>query len=400
MTQFLKHLFVTQDFGPDRGGMARRHVEVCRRFSDESNSMSVSTVQLDYSAEFDAAENYRIDRQPFYFREANRFTNQVRWARWLTNFAESSADVIHLGNIRPVGYAVGWAHARLRLPYMLYVNGGDLLREQRKTARSAIKRRTARRIIGEAAGIVATSRWVADLTHVVLDEIGVETPPPVAVLDLGTDPTVFSPGRDAGILRAKWNVADAPLLLTVARLVPHKGQDTVIRALAALSQDVPSLHYVLVGEGHDELRLRALAAELAVEDRVIFAGALPEDELPEAYATANVYVGASRLDNTVNVEGFGISFLEASASGLPVVAGDSGGVRSAVRDGVTGMVVGPESVAEIAAAVLSFLRDPVRAELFGSAGRVAVETHFNWDRVAADTREFTLSVVRGPRASR
>ena len=389
----LNHLFVTQDFGPDRGGMARRHVELCRRFGDAANSMAVSTVRLDGAADFDAAEKYHIYRQPFHFREANRFANQVRWARWLMKSGKGSADVFHLGNIRPVGYAVWWAHSRLRVPYMLYVNGGDLLREQRKTARGGMKRRTARRIIGEATGIVATSSWVADLTRDVLDQIEVKTPPPVAALDLGTDPAVFSPSRDKGLLRVKWKVGESPLLLTVARLVPHKGQDNVIRSLALLSEELPELRYVLVGEGHDETRLRALAAELGVSERVIFAGALSDDELPEAYATSNIYVGASRLDNTVNVEGFGISFLEASASGLPVVAGDSGGVRSAVRDGLTGIVVPPEDVRKISSAIRDLLRDPARAESFGSAGRLAVETHFNWDRVAADTREFTLSVV-------
>jgi phosphatidyl-myo-inositol dimannoside synthase len=389
----LNHLFVTQDYGPDRGGMARRHVELCRRFADDSNSMTVSTVRLDGAEQFDAAENYRIYRQPFHFREANRFANQVKWARWLTKFGKDSIDVIHLGNIRPVGYAVSWAHARLRVPYMLYVNGGDLLREQRKASEKGMKRRTARRIIGEAAGIVATSKWVADLTRDVLDQIEVKTPPPIAALDLGTDPEIFSAGRDMGALRAKWKVGDAPLLLTVARLVPHKGQDTVIRALASLSKELPELRYVLVGEGHDESRLRALASDLGVAERVIFAGALSDEDLPEAYATSNTYVGASRLDNTVNVEGFGISFLEASASGLPVVAGDSGGVRSAVRDGVTGVVVQPQNVDEFASAIRGFLRDPQRAESFGAAGRLAVETHFNWDRVARDTREFTLSVL-------
>jgi Glycosyltransferase len=360
--------------------------------------MSVSTVQLDGAEDFDSGEAYPIHRQPFHFREANRFANQVKWGRWLTKFGKDSIDVIHLGNIRPVGYAVSWAHARLRVPYMLYVNGGDLLREQRKTADSGMKRRGARRIMGNAAGIVATSKWVADLARDVLDQIEVKTQPPIAALDLGTDPNIFSPDRDEGLLRARWNVGDAPLLLTVARLVPHKGQDTVIRAVASLSKEIPELRYALVGEGHDESRLRMLAQELGVSDRIIFAGALPDEDLPDAYATSNVYVGASRLDSTVNVEGFGISFLEASASGVPVVAGDSGGVRSAVRDGVTGLVVPPEGVEQISSAIRGFLFDSQRARNFGDAGRAAVETHFNWDRVAADTRDFTLSAVSAKEA--
>ena len=157
----LKHMFVTQDYGPDRGGMARRHVELGRRFSDAENSMSVSTVRLDGDEAFDKNEPYPIYRQPFHFREGNRFANQVKWARWLTKFCRGEVDVIHCGNIRPVGYAVSWAHSRLNVPYIVYVNGGDLLREQLKTAKSRVKRASARRILGQAAGIAATSQWVA-----------------------------------------------------------------------------------------------------------------------------------------------------------------------------------------------------------------------------------------------
>src|SRR2546427_375930 len=169
-----------------------------------------------------------------------------------------------------------------------------------------------------------------------MDEGRIGQPPPVAALDLGTDPVHFNPSRDTGALRRRWGVGDGPLILTVARLVPHKGQDMGIRALATLSRDFPNLRYIMVGEGHDELRLRSIARELGVTDKVGFVGAMRDDELPEAYATSTIYLGASRVDKEINVEGFGISFLEAGASSIPSAPGDSGGVRSAVRDGGTG----------------------------------------------------------------
>jgi glycosyltransferase involved in cell wall biosynthesis len=181
----------------------------------------------------------------------------------------------------------------LQIPYIVYVNGGDLLREKQKASRSALKRATARRILGGASGIAATSEWVAELTREVMHQVGVNETPPIAALDLGTDPDTFTPQRDTGAMRRKWDVGDAPILLTVARLVPHKGQDTIIHALAVLSDEFPDLRYVLVGEGHDEARLLALAVDLRVADRVVFAGALTDAELPEAYATSTVYVGPS-----------------------------------------------------------------------------------------------------------
>lgn len=391
----MNHLFVTQDYAPDLGGMARRHVELCRRFADgEENTMSVSTVDAAGAAEFDAQESYRIYRQPFAFDKANRFSSQLRWAQWLASPRAPRYDVLHCGNIRPVGYAVRMTNRRFGTPYLVYVNGGDLLRERVKAARSTLKRVTARSILAKASGIVATSKWVAQLASDVMNEVGIESPPPVAALDLGTDPVRFHPSRDTGALRRRWGVPpDAPIIITVARLVPHKGQDMGIHALSMLRRDFPKMRYILVGDGHDEARLRSIASDLGVEDRVGFVGPMRDDELPEAYATSTIYLGASRVDKEINVEGFGISFLEAGACGVPSVAGDSGGVRSAVRDGETGILVPPTDIEAITGAIRALLLNPERRAAMGRAARLAVETHYNWDRVARDTREFTLKVV-------
>ena len=392
----MNHVFVTQDYAPDLGGMARLHVELCRRFGDgDETTMSVSTVASRSSAAFDDHERYNIYRQSFPFERANRFSNQIRWARWLTSNHSPNFDVLHCGNIRPVGYGVGWASRKLGIPYLVYVYGGDLLRERMKARQSPLKRQASRWIMGNAAGIVAISKWSAQLASDVMNEVGVEKPPPVGAFDLGTDPAHFSPSHDTGALRRRWGVGDAPLMLTVARLVPHKGQDMGIRALSTLARDFPDLRYIIVGEGHDEQRLRALAKELGVHDRVGFVGAMRDDELPEAYATSTIYLGASRVDKEINAEGFGIAFVEAGASGVPSVAGDSGGVRSAVRDGETGVVVQPTDPDAIADAIRSLLLNPDRRKQMGRAARHAVETHYNWDRVARDTREFTYQVVAG-----
>ncbi len=390
MTEPLSNVFVTQNFPPVGGGMSRRHAELVRRYGEP---MDVSTVACDDSAALDALEAYRIDRQEFPFASAKLFANEIRWGRWLARRCTSGVDVIHCGEIRPVGYAVWWAHKRTAVPYVIYVNGGDLLRERRKTAAHWSKRISAYRLLSDTAGIVANSEWSASLTRDIMNEIGIVSPPPVAAIDLGTDPVRFSPSRETGKLRAKLELGDVPIMLSVARLVPHKGQDIAIEALGVLQSEFPTLHYVIVGTGDDEPRLRALAETLRVADRVHFAGQLNDEDLADAYATSTVYVGLSRLDNEINVEGFGISFVEAGASGIPVVGGDSGGVRAAVRDGETGFVVDPTDIGAATAAIGSILRDPSLRSRLGSAGRVAVESHYNWDRVAAETREFVRECV-------
>lgn len=393
----MRHLLVTQDYLPDLGGIARRHLELVRRYPEP---MSVSTVAAPAAVSYtpadiarcDAAEEYLIERQSFSFAHAKWFLSEMRWARWLVHRCRDRVDVMHCGNIRPVGYAVWWAHKRVRIPYVVYVNGGDLLREQRCIRASWLRRRTARLILGDAAGIVATSAWCAELARNLLAELGVDHPPPVAAIDLGTDPQLFHPARDTGALRQRWGIRRAPIMLTVARLVPHKGQDTGIRVLARLRHEFPTLRYILVGDGVDEPRLRNLAAELDVMGLVGFAGSMRDDELPEAYATATVYFGASRRDG-VDVEGFGLSFVEAAASGLPVVAGDAGGVRSTVRHEETGFVVNPLDVDALTDAVALLLRDEERRNAMSIAGRAAVETHYNWQRVADETARFVEECV-------
>jgi len=373
--------------------MARRHVELCRRFGDATVTMDVSTVKADGAKEFDAGEPNRINRQPFYFSQAKLFTNQLRWTKWLLASGQSDVRVIHCGNVRPVGYAVILANLFRRTPFLLYVNGSDLLREQRALS-NARKRFAAKKIFGAASGIVATSAWVGRLAEELVRDLDIRNPPPIGEFDLGTDPIFFHPDRDSGALRARWGIGTDPLLVTVARVVPHKGQDVTLRAMAALTEEFPTLRYAIVGTGPDEGRLRALAAELKIADRTIFTGAVTDDEIAEAYATSTIYMGLSRVESVIFAEGFGISFLEAAASGVPSIAGDSGGVRSAVRDGISGIIVPPTDVRSVTDAIRDLLRNPEKRAAMGSNARRLVETYYNWDRVARDTRVFTEQVVK------
>lgn len=364
-----RHVFVTQDYGPDLGGIARVHVELCRRLAHDGGVV-VSTVAHAHAAVFDAAEGYRIARMPFGLAAAKRAANQIHWARALPR-----TGILHCGNIRPAGYPVWYTHRRAKLPYVVYVYGMDLLKERRKIAANPLKRWTLRRMLGDARGIIAISWWSAELAREVMREAGIRRLPPIAAIDLGTDPTFFRPDR---------GIRCPGRLLTVARLVPHKGQDVAIRALALLPPDV---RYVIVGTGNDRARLEAIAREAGVAQRVTFAGALSDDEIAKAYAEADVYVGLSREEG-VQAEGFGISFVEAAASGVPSVAGFSGGVRSAVRDGMTGLLVPPTDPIAAAAAIRRLLDDRTLRDTMGREARNVVESHYNWDRVARATMEF------------
>lgn len=388
----MRHLFVTVDYPPDLGGMARRHVELCRRLANEG--VIVSTVAAANAQRFDQEEPYRITREPFTFQGAKTATNRWRWARSIARRA-GDIDVIHCGNIRPCGYPLMLARrgAARGAPFLIYVNGSDLLQEREKITASTMKRWFVRRLLGQCAGIVANSAWTAETAWTLCETLGIDAADRIAAIDLGTDPAQFRPENDRGALRESLGWKGLYVALTVARLVPHKGQDIALRAMAAVLREHPTLRYLVVGDGPNEAALRRLASDLGIADRVAFAGAMSDEDVAEAYATSDVYIGLSRQDGKA-IEGFGISFIEASASGIPVIAGDSGGVRSAVRDGETGIVVSPNDCDAVASALRQLLASPERRKALGRAGRRAVETHYNWDRVARETTAFAERVVQ------
>ena len=174
--------------------------------------------------------------------------------------------------------------------------------------------------------------------------------------------------------------------MTVARLVEYKGIDTAIRVLALLAADHPGLQYAVIGRGPDAARLRALSAELGVSDRVHLLTDVEDTELVAGYSIGDIYVGLTR-ETPTDVEGFGISFVEAAACGLPVIATRSGGIPDAVSDGETGVLLEPGDPAGAAAAIDQLLKRPDVARRMGHAGRDVVERHLNWDRVVRDMRE-------------
>src|SRR5262249_32016510 len=137
---------------------------------------------------------------------------------------------------------------------------------------------------------------------------------------------------------------------TVGRLQRRKGHDLTIETLAALKPALPHLRYVIVGEGEERARLEALVAHHGLSDRVTFAGAVAAEELPSYYAAADIFVHPNRVD-AGDVEGFGIVFLEAAATGLPTIGGNSGGVPEAIEGDVTGLLVDGTDVNELAIAV-------------------------------------------------
>ena len=388
-------MLLAQDFPPMGGGIARLHGELARRFP--KGELIVSTPSDPDAAEVDAGLPATIGRLPIGVRRTKTLPGVLFWSRRAASLArQHKVRFVHCGNVKPAGYPARWVYERLRVPYILFLYGADLLSEQHKIRQSAIKRRMARAIFGGAAVLLAISNWTRDLALTVLGDLGLDGHGQrLRVIHPGTDPTHFRPGADAVDLRARLGLPDGGTrwLVTVGRLQRHKGMDTVIAALPAILARAPDVRYAVAGTGPDRERLEKLAHKLGLGDRVRFLGGVSDRELPALYNLASVYVGASRRAERLGVEGFGIALVEASACGRPVVAGNSGGIPDAVRDGETGFLVPPEEPAAFADAICRLLADPAAAQRMGQNGRRAVETYFNWDRVVRDLREIESQVV-------
>jgi phosphatidylinositol alpha-1,6-mannosyltransferase len=379
------HLLLAYDFPPIGGGIARWMAELAQRYP--AGSLIVSTGQSGDASDGDAGFPNRVDRLSISSRRLRTIQGILLWSRRVAVLARSTdAEFIWCGNIKPAAYPAKWTMERTGTPFGILLHGGDLLILQHQVHQSAIKRKTAAALLSSAAVLVANSEWTRDRCLTLLSELEIDAPPDlVRVVPLGADHQAFRPGVDTRDVRARYGLDHGRWLLSVARLTRHKGIDTTLQALARLRDRYPALHYAVVGTGEEREALAAEARELGVADRVRFLTGVPDRDLPALYNSAELYLGVSRLMEQ-RVEGFGISLAEASACGIPVVAGRSGGIPAAVRDGETGVLVDAENADAVAEAVGRLLDDPALRARLGAAGRRAVESHYNWDRVTADLR--------------
>ncbi|MER8087125.1 glycosyltransferase family 4 protein [Streptomyces sp. NPDC094048] len=224
-------------------------------------------------------------------------------------------------------------------------------------------------------GEYTRSRIATALTPEAADRM-VQVPP-------GVDEETFHPDSGGDLIRARLGLSDRPVVVCVSRLVPRKGQDTLILAMPAILAQVPDTVLLIVGGGPYAKELERLAVRTGVADSVRFTGPVPWEELPAHCGAGDVFAMPCRTRRGgLDVEGLGIVFLEASATGLPVVAGDSGGAPDAVLDGETGWVVRGGSVEESADRIVTLLRDPELRRRMGERGRAWVEEKWRWDLLA------------------
>lgn len=365
-------LLVTNDFPPKVGGIQSYLWELWRRLP--AGEVTVLTTPYAGAEEFDRAQPFRVVRD----RDKVLLPTPALAGRIDSLARETGATLVFLDPALPLG-ALG---PRLRAaPYVVVLHGAEVTVPGRLPGSRAL----LRRVLTGAAGILAAGHYPAAEAARAAGH-----PLPGLVIPPGVDVDRFRPApddpADRALTRKRFGLPEtAPLVLGVSRLVPRKGFDVLIDAAARLHRSTPEpVHLGIAGSGRDRERLAKRAARAGLGERFHLLGRVPDEDLAALYATADVFAMCCRERwGGLEAEGFGIVFLEAAASGVPAVAGRSGGAWEAVEDGETGFVVDPLDAGEVAGALERLLADPALRRRMGAAARARAETSFAYDGLAA-----------------
>ena len=364
-------LLVTNDFPPRRGGIQSYLHTFARLLPPESLVVYAPRWRGDTHVRFDAEQPFEVVRHPTTLMlptplVARRAARLVR---------ERGCETVWFGAAAPL--AVLGPHLRRAgaSRVVASTHGHEVGWSMLPAARQTLRR------IGSTTDVVTyVSRYTRGrFASAFGSDAALEHVPP------GVDSTVFRPDDAARAeLRARYGLGDRPTVLCLSRLVPRKGQDVLIRALAGIREQIDGTVLVIVGGGPYGDALRRLATACGVAEHVVFTGSVPADELAAHHTIADVFAMPCRTRGAgLDVEGLGIVFLEASASGVPVVAGRSGGAPETVIEGVTGRTVDGTDVDDVTRSVVEVLRDRDAAAAMGAAGREFVTTEWRWDDLAA-----------------
>jgi phosphatidylinositol alpha-1,6-mannosyltransferase len=358
-------LIVTNDFPPRVGGVQQYVSNLARHLPSEC--VAVLAPNWDGWREHDAAQPFPVHRWPARFLWPTRDLGR----RTLSLAREHQADVVLFGHGLPAPL-IGPEISARGYPYVVLTHGTELW-----LARSPVLAAAMWRAMSEARAVTAVSEYLARAVRRITPE-GVA----VTVLHPGVDTRRFAPAVEGAGVRERHGLQGKAVIMCVSRLVPRKGQDVLIRGMKQLRRSVPDATLLIVGDGPFRVTLETLAAE-APSGSVIFAGQVPDHDLPAHYAACDVFAMPCRTRWAgLEVEGFGIVFLEAAAAGRAVVAGRSGGAAEAVVDEQTGLLVEGGEHKAVALTLARLLTDPGFRGTLGGAGRRRVERSFTWEQQA------------------
>ncbi|MFE7978020.1 glycosyltransferase family 4 protein [Streptomyces shenzhenensis] len=375
-----KTLIVTNDFPPRPGGIQAFLHNMALRLDPERLVVYASTWKrgragAEATAAFDAEQPFTVVRD----RTTMLLPTPAVTRRAAGLLREHGCTSVWFGAAAPLGLMAPALRKAGAERLVATTHGHEAGWAQLPAARQLLRR------IGESTDTITylggytRTRIAAALTPAAAGRM-VQLPP-------GVDEKTFHPESGGTEVRARLGLTERPVVVCVSRLVPRKGQDTLIRALPRILAAQPDAVLLIVGGGPYEKELRRLARDTGVAGSVRFTGAVPWSELPAHYGAGDVFAMPCRTRRGgLDVEGLGIVYLEASATGLPVVAGDSGGAPDAVLDGETGWVVRGGDPDEAAERIITLLGDPELRHRMGDRGRAWIEETWRWDQLSQNLK--------------
>jgi phosphatidyl-myo-inositol dimannoside synthase len=358
-------LLFSYDYPPDTGGISRLCAQIARTWHERVGAVSVLTRartvgRVGLSGDSIATWELRVrSERPWRELDSWRFLREGR-----------QLGPVVCGIWYPEGLVATLASAR---PRVILTHGTELSRQPPLWRRFAWTR--LRRWVLESADlVVANSRYTEELVAAVAPRAR------VASIPLGVDPARFASGGRLEA-KAKFGVDGRVVLSSVSRLEPYKGHALVLKAIAGLEpEERGQIAYLVAGTGPEEARLRALAAELGMQEQVRWLGFVDENELADVYRASDLFILCSHRDPAGrDVEGFGLVFLEAQACGVPVVGSRTGGIPDAISDGDGGWLIRDGDEDGLRTVVRRLIHDPLSFQQMGSRARARVERECTWD---------------------
>jgi phosphatidylinositol alpha-1,6-mannosyltransferase len=297
---------------------------------------------------------------------------------------QTSPAAIHCGDLFPQDFAGLLLRKAAGLPFLVFVHGDEISQTDGRRLQPHVRNSIYR----AADCVVAANSYAYDRAVAICG-----SSERVTMITPGVDCDAFRPGERPEWISREFSLGDSPVIVTVARLVKKKGHETVLRSLPAVLKRVPDLKYLVVGEGPEELKLKQLAAHLGIERHVRFAGNVPHPLLADFYRAGDVFCMINQQDASGDIESFGMVFIEASASGKPVIGGRSGGTGQSIVEGQTGFLCEPCDSERLGHLLVMLLQRTALRQRMGEAGVLRARGEFNWDLRAQRLLELHRGIV-------
>src|ERR1700730_8083338 len=395
--KFIRFLVTADSFLPHSGGSRVYYANLYRtlleQYPDTITLLTKKVPGWQVFDEHEMGERFRI------FRRFNPLPNwkYSQLPKALLQLMHASAtitisnyDCLHCCDLFPQALSGVFLSRIFNLPLIIFCHGDEIS----QTDRRRFQPRVRDFIYRQADAIIAANQYALES----LIRIGLPNNR-IHKLTPGVDLQIFQPRPRNKTLVERFGLAGKKVILTVARLVPRKGHAIVLRALPAVLQRIPNLKYLIVGEGPEKQRLEQTVQDLRLGDVVTFVGDISHAEISEFYNVCDVFIMVNRLEESGDIESFGMVFTEANAMGKPVIGGKSGGTSEAILDGEAGFLVDPQSAEDVGERLILLLSNRTLSDSIGSAGLRRVIQVFNWKTRSDALREISADLIKKRRGA-